>query len=70
MDQFKRISTISIRSILVLWVAVCCIAAFFMPHYDLGFDGVKIWFYLCVLMLASMLVGRSFLQYLGRHVRS
>ena len=67
MEQLKRISTISIRSILMVWAAICCIAAFFIPHYDLGFDGVKIWFYLCAFMLFSMLAARSFLRYMERH---
>ena len=49
--------------ILLLWAVACCIAAFFIPHYDFGFDGVKVWFYLCLLMLVGMVGGALLFQY-------
>lgn len=33
------------------WAVACFITAFFIPKYDFGFDGVKVWFYLCAIML-------------------
>jgi hypothetical protein len=31
------------------------VAAYFIPSYDFGFDGVKIWFILCILLLVFIL---------------
>jgi hypothetical protein len=50
------------RIVLVLWAVACCVAAVFIPQYDFAFDGVKIWFYLCLLMLVLLLGGASLLR--------
>jgi peptidoglycan/LPS O-acetylase OafA/YrhL len=60
MEQVKQQNKSTLKRILILWVLACIVAGYFIPYYDLGFDGVKIWFYLCVVMLAILLGGRWF----------
>jgi len=48
--------------VLVLWAVACCVAAVFIPQYDFAFDGVKIWFYLCLLMLVALQGGASLMR--------
>lgn len=43
------------RWTLALWGLACLVAALFIPTYDFAFDGVKIWIYLCALLLIVML---------------
>jgi peptidoglycan/LPS O-acetylase OafA/YrhL len=69
MKQEKKQNKSSLRRILILWALACMVAGYFIPYYDLGFDGVKIWFYLCTSMLA-ILLGRRGLHRLMQHRRS
>ena len=43
--------------IALAWGLCCVLAAFFIPSYDLGFDAIKIWLYLCVVLLGLLLGG-------------
>ena len=47
----------TIRLLMIIWGLACLGAAFFIPQYDFGFDGVKVWFYICLMMLAILLSG-------------
>jgi hypothetical protein len=58
MENGKSRSSPTIGLVLIAWGLVCLGAAFFIPHYDFGFDGVKIWICICLLMLAVLLGGR------------
>jgi hypothetical protein len=58
----KTISFISHRPVLLLWVVICGILSLYIPRYDFGFDGVKVWFCLCILMLAAMWGGSLLLR--------
>lgn len=49
------------------WVVACFITAFFIPHYDFGFDGVKVWFYLCAMMLAITIGAIIFVERMPRN---
>ena len=40
---------------MIIWLSTCIAEAFFIPRYDLGFDGVKVWLYLCLLTLLFIL---------------
>jgi hypothetical protein len=57
MEALKSINPKTARQALVVWALACMLAAFFIPQYDFGLDGVKVWMYLCVLMLAVMIAG-------------
>lgn len=48
----------TIRLVMIVWGAACLGAAFFIPRFDFGFDGVKVWFYICLMMLVILLGGR------------
>jgi fatty acid desaturase len=67
MEQNRTHVRIHRGLILMLWGVACCIAAFFIPHYDFGFDGVKVWFFLCLLMLAGLIGGASLFQTMHRN---
>jgi hypothetical protein len=58
MENSNSNSNPSIRLVMIAWVLTCLGAAFFIPQYDFGFDGVKVWCYICLLMLAFLLVSR------------
>jgi len=48
----------TIRLLMIVWGLACLGAACFIPQYDFGFDGIKVWFYICLLMLVLLLGGR------------
>ena len=48
-------SILRLRWLMILWISACIAEAFFIPQYDLGFDGVKVWLYLCLLTLLVIL---------------
>ena len=61
----KTFSKGNIRIMLAVWLACALAAAFFIPSYDFGFDGVKIWLVICGLLLVFILAGalaREFMQ--------
>ncbi len=61
----KMFSKGNIRIMLVAWLACALVAAYFIPSYDFGFDGVKIWLVICGLLLVFILAGalaREFMQ--------
>ena len=66
MDTGKSNPIPAIRRVLILWGVACMAAAFFIPHYDFGFDGIKVWGYICLLMLVVLLVSRWGLAALQR----
>ena len=58
MQKTEQLFYPTIRLTLMIWVITCVVAATFIPQFDFGFDGVKIWFYLCLMLLVLMLGGR------------
>ncbi len=62
MEQDNKRLGIDKRIIIVTWSVVCCIAALFIPYYDFGFDGVKVWFFICMLMLVGLVGGAWLFQ--------
>ena len=58
MQEPEQLFHPTIRLILIIWGITCVAAATFIPTFDFGFDGVKIWFYLCLMLLVLMLGGR------------
>jgi hypothetical protein len=58
MEQVKQQNRSTLKRILILWVLACMVAGYFIPYYDRGFDGVKIWFYISTLILVVLLGGR------------
>jgi peptidoglycan/LPS O-acetylase OafA/YrhL len=67
MENGSPNSNPTIRLILIVWGLACLGAAYFIPQYDFGFDGVKVWFYICSMMLAIFLGGRWGITALKRH---
>jgi hypothetical protein len=57
----KTSTSTSIFWALVLWAGACVLAAFKIPQYDMGFDGIKIYLVLCAFMLVVVLSVRTFL---------
>lgn len=45
-----------LRPAVVLWALGTVITAFYIPEFDFGFDGIKFWFYLSLLMLSGFLL--------------
>jgi hypothetical protein len=58
MEKTEKLFYPTIRLVLIIWILACVVAAIFIPQFDFGFDGVKIWFYLCLMLLVLMLGGR------------
>jgi hypothetical protein len=40
-----------LSALIALWAFSTALSAFLIPTFDYGFDGIKIWFYLSILML-------------------
>ena len=43
-----------LRIILLFWTVFTVTAAFFIPQYDFGFDGVKVWLLFSLLILLTL----------------
>jgi uncharacterized membrane protein YhdT len=41
----------TVKIVLLIWMVFVLLAAFFIPQYDMGFDGVKLWFLFSGLIL-------------------
>ena len=44
----------TLKIIFLIWMVFTLFAAFFIPQYDFGFDGVKVWFFFSAIMLVTL----------------
>lgn len=44
----------TLKIIFLIWMVFTIFASFFIPQYDFGFDGVRVWFFFSVIVLVTL----------------